>query len=229
MACATIRVPTLYKLTSSISLAGYIGGSDGAQNPFIVRSRQRGSLPAIPAVPEAPAVPDGRSGVASRRQSRCAQQLQSRRAHTPHGIQQLPIRRPTHAWPTCGCARVSPMFASASATHPTQYERPHRTQHVAGLPEMKHGVPSGRGGCSKGMQSVLAATEVAHLSSSSCGHPTGGMRKVSGQQGGARGREQQGGERAGRGASRGAAVGRAPWAWRAPLRRPRGLPPWTWP
>ena len=51
-------------------------------NPFIVRSLDSRSLPAIPAVPE---VPDGRSGVASRRQSRCAQQLQSRRAHTPHG------------------------------------------------------------------------------------------------------------------------------------------------
>ena len=70
--------------SSNISKWEYFGGSDGAQTEPFYRTvaRQLRSLPAIPAVPE---VPDGRSGVASRRQSRCAQQLQSRRAHTPHG------------------------------------------------------------------------------------------------------------------------------------------------
>ena len=48
----------------------------------------------------------------------------------------------------------------------TQYERPQRTQVVAGSPDTKHKVPSGRGGWSNGLHKVFPATLVAVLASS---------------------------------------------------------------
>ena len=48
------------------------------------------------------------------------------------------------------------VFLAFEELNQDQYDRPHSTQFFAGLPDLKHGVPSGRGGCSRGIHNVLA-------------------------------------------------------------------------
>ena len=80
-----------------------------------------------------------------------------RRGKAPHE----PLRRaPRHK------TAAAPRGAQRGRACLAQYERPHSVQQTAGLPEMKHGVPSGSGGASYGMQSVLTASEMAARSSS---------------------------------------------------------------